>query len=155
MLEAVLEQFWQGVLGHYLSSTCESLGHSTGAVLGTVLEAVLGGSTGGSTEAVLGNTGGGSTGNSTGDSPGAVLSTVPGAALQKLKSMTPSISVWVRLYSSVVRANDHDLLGRGTKGWGVQTLLRTPDQTQTLIPDTPDPKDNLPKFSEIVGSTQW
>ena len=103
MLEAVLEQFWGAVLGHYLSSTCESLGHSTGAVLGTVLEAVLGGSTGGSTEAVLGNTGG-STGNSTGDSPGAVLSTVPGAALQKLKIMTPSPSICVRLHSSVVGA---------------------------------------------------
>ena len=91
MLEAVLEQFWGTVLGPHLSSSCESLEHSAGAVLGTVLGAVLGGvggSTGGSTEAVLGNTGG-STGNSTGDSPGAVLSTVPGAAFAKAQNCDP------------------------------------------------------------------
>ena len=88
MLEAVLEQFWGAVLGHYLSSTCEGLGHSTGAVLGTVLEAVLGAALGAALRQYW-ETLGGSTGNSTGDSPGAVLSTVPGAAFAKAQNYDP------------------------------------------------------------------
>ena len=81
MLEAVLEQFWGTVLGHHLSSSCESLEHSAGAVLGTVLEAVLGGgSTGGSTGTALrqywesaGGVMGGSTGGQHWASTGTVL----------------------------------------------------------------------------------